>query len=288
MSSTDRQTFGSINLDYSFWEEFEYMELTINMRQKIDAEYASMLDRIRLGVPNHDDIEKLMDRKIPIKSNIINDACDFMQQKLMNEETILALCSTNDQVDSINVRMIKLNNIEAVVIKAEDSQRCRKQISIKTKKLSETAGLITELLIGVNSRVMLRRNIDTDNGLCNGAIGTVKQVGKTDKNEVYKIMVQFDHKPEVVFKIEKISADYMVRKNIYTTRTQFPLTLSWAMTIHKCQGLTLTSALIDIGNSVFEPGMAYVALSRVTTLNNVHLIDFEPSKLICNNEAVLE
>lgn len=47
---------------------------------------------------------------------------------------------------------------------------------------------------------------------------------------------------------------------------QIPLILAWAVSIHKCQGMTMTIAEIDIGSSVFEFAQSYVALSRVQTL----------------------
>jgi hypothetical protein len=44
-------------------------------------------------------------------------------------------------------------------------------------------------------------------------------------------------------------------------QTQLPLSLSWAATIHKMQGFTLSNAVIDIGNDVFGPGMSMLHLA---------------------------
>ena len=58
---------------------------------------------------------------------------------------------------------------------------------------------------------------------------------------------------------------YDSRDKRSATFTQFPLRLSYALTIHKSQGLTLDSAYIDV-RAAREPGQAYVALSRLRTL----------------------
>ena len=53
----------------------------------------------------------------------------------------------------------------------------------------------------------------------------------------------------------------------------------WAATIHKVQGLSLDSAVIDLGPRMFEDGMAYVALSRVRSLDGVALLDLVADKI---------
>jgi NACalpha-BTF3-like transcription factor len=60
---------------------------------------------------------------------------------------------------------------------------------------------------------------------------------------------------------------------------QCPLSLAWAMTIHKIQGATLSMAEIDVGGGIFECGQTYVALSRVKDLEGLYLSKFDPKKI---------
>lgn len=63
-----------------------------------------------------------------------------------------------------------------------------------------------------------------------------------------------------------------------------PLILSWAITIHKCQGMTLSKAVIELDG--FDYGMEYVALSRVKTLSGlgiskINFNRFNNNKFVC-------
>lgn len=60
------------------------------------------------------------------------------------------------------------------------------------------------------------------------------------------------------------------------------------MTIHKSQGLSLKNAIIDVGNTIFNVGQIYVALSRVTELRGLHLINFDPHSVKASSSAIKE
>ena len=68
----------------------------------------------------------------------------------------------------------------------------------------------------------------------------------------------------------------------------FPLTVSYAMTIHKSQSLSLDCVFADLGKDVFCPGMAYVALSRCRSHKGLHLLNFCPTKVYASGKACVE
>ena len=72
---------------------------------------------------------------------------------------------------------------------------------------------------------------------------------------------------------------------VQASRTQLPLILAWALSIHKAQGQTLERVKVDLGR-VFEKGQAYVALSRATTKQGLQVLRFEKHKVMAHPKVV--
>ena len=77
-------------------------------------------------------------------------------------------------------------------------------------------------------------------------------------------------------------------KSFYVFRKQFPLTISYAVTVHKCQGLSLDCAIVDLSSIVFCAGMAYVAISRVRCLDGLFLTSVDPASIIVSSSSLEE
>jgi ATP-dependent DNA helicase PIF1 len=135
----------------------------------------------------------------------------------------------------------------------------------RIQKLDKDASYATELRLKVGAQVMyIKNHRDTDLGLVNGSRGVVTGL-RADG-----VMVKF------------VTMDYFVKKHIWQSdsddpvfRQQIPLRLAYALTIHKAQGASLDSAMVDIGKATFEYGQAYVALSRVRSMEALYVYDLD-------------
>ena len=116
---------------------------------------------------------------------------------------------------------------------------------------------------------MLLRNINPSHGLCNG---TRLIVTRLHRHCIRARIIggSFNGKEHVLFRV-KLSTNEGDYPWILT-RKQFPIRLSFAMTINKSQGQTLTTVGLDLRNPCFSHGQLYVGLSRVTDVRRLSVL----------------
>jgi len=144
------------------------------------------------------------------------------------------------------------------------------EIQWAVEKMDKNGSYVPELTLRKGSQVMLLTNKDVEHGLVNGSRGIIERF--CDGPEPLP-MVKFRNGEVLIIE----PASWKSEDVDGLERQQIPLRLAYAITIHKAQGATLDCALIDIGDNTFEYGQAYVALSRVRSLDCLYIWDLKPS-----------
>ncbi len=231
----------------------EFIELEKVYRQK-DQGFLDLLNGIRNNSITDSDIEK------------INKRCDPGFKEKAGDFYIY-LTTTNALADDIN-------NSKLTELKA-DEHSYEGLIDGDFGEKSLPTSLDLNLKQG--AQVMLLNN-DPHGRWINGSIGRIEDIDEEEEGpdvlwielpdgEVVDVV---PHKWEMYeFSYDKESS--RILSESVGSFTQYPLRLAWAVTIHKCQGMTFERAVIDIGRGTFSHGQLYVALSRCTTLNGLVL-----------------
>ena len=136
------------------------------------------------------------------------------------------------------------------------------------------------LLLKTGAAVMAVRN-DPDRQFVNGSLGTVR--GFADQSKGGWPIVEFENGNIVTMK--PASWEMQDGDTVLATVKQVPLRCAWAITIHKSQGMTLNRAVMDLRRT-FAPGMGYVALSRVESLDGLYLQGVNERMFLVSPDAV--
>ena len=268
----------------SHWEQFTVITLEENHRQRDDFEYANILNRIRTGDETEEDITALRNRERPESHKDLEGAT--------------YISCTNEVVNKFN--NIRINELQAEVLEVEavSFHQTIKNFKPKVDHKKGTVGSMSFLQclkFKVGCKVMLIHNIDTYDGLTNGAVGILIHAFKDSHGTITRLLIRFDEEwrgkekckkyPQIEAQypgcvpIENIQWAYTIgkdpnRASSRATVYQFPIIVSFAATSHKFQGQEIAkpnTAALD-QKTAFAEGTSYVMLSRVTSLKHMYIV----------------
>lgn len=231
------------------------------------------------------------DRFINILNNLRNNKIDAEDIKSLNEfvkpdfdlkknKGYITLTTHNHKADSMNAQALQDLEGKLVTYQPEIIGEFPEKIFPVEQSL--------QLKIG--AQVMFVKNdISPEKNYFNGKMGVIKSLSERE------ILVHFpeENKTIEVERYEWKNIRYFIDPNTKEvdeenlgTFTHYPLKLAWAITVHKSQGLTFDKAVIDV-SQVFMPGQAYVALSRLRSLNGLILLSPLQMNGISNDQDVM-
>lgn len=225
------------------WRELdpEILYLEQNFRQ-MDSEFLTILNKIRTNSITRADAEKVAAR---------------LNADVSRGGQVTELYTTNRDVDRIN--SLKMAELKTDAVEYEMTTSGS---AANVEKLKKSCLAAEKLELKLDALVMALKN-DPAGNFANGSTGTVVAFDKESLDPI----VQFRDRK---VKIEPMSWELADGDKRVASLTQIPLRPAYAITVHKSQGMTLDAARINLRN-VFEPGMGYVALSRVRDFESLSI-----------------
>jgi ATP-dependent DNA helicase PIF1 len=278
-SSTLDQTLKRSRL----WTLFRKFKLVQNMRVDRNAlEFSEFLMYIGNGVGT--EISNLIDIPghlfTPENSldSLISFVYDDFESNYLSTDYLsnrAILTPTNLNVDQINSKVLDMFPGATKVYLSADSVEAAESVNSNLYPVELLNSLAPngipshELRLKVGVPIIILRNLDPKNGLCNGTRAIVKQMLP---NILEVELMNGNKKGERAF-IPRISLSPSDTTLPFTLiRRQFPIRLAFSMTINKAQGQTVPRLGLFLPSPVFAHGQLYVGLSRATSMINVKIV----------------
>ena len=280
------------------WQSLYSYSLLQVMRQS-NTTFSSILTKIGGGVPLDAEEQAMIESRFTTR-----EWCDE------NLRDAVRLFHDNRSVDEYNARAISDPEHESIARDSFTGYTTEEELGMARKelhrlKITECLGFPYCIRLAKGYPYMITSNIDVDDGLVNGAIGTLKYIEHLEEREVtedtdtgkitqtVRLWLKFESKrvgakarvkakPYVTCKGDLLKGDWTpirqqsVRiglgrgKHIKCRRIQFPITSACAITIHKSQGGTFDQIVLQYDKRQ-DQRLVYVGMSRVTILDGLYM-----------------
>lgn len=221
-----------------------------------DEEYMRILNRVREGIVDAE----------------VRDYLDSKVVPPMTSYSGTRLFPRRDETESFNLRKLAELPGEMKVFESIFSGHTK-----AVEQLRRSAPVPDVLRLKENALVMLRQN-DPQGRWVNGSTGRVEKISATSLT--IRLLTG------KVIEIEKATFSLLdADGDLVAALTNFPVSLAWATTIHKSQGSTLDRLMVNL-KDLWEPGQAYVALSRVSSGAELCIETWSPSSIRVDSDVV--
>ena len=244
-----------------------YIELSTIFRQT-DTEFISVLNNLRDNKITANDVAALNKYVQP----------DF---DLKTNKGYITLTTHNNKADAMNAQALADLKGELITYSPEIVGDFPDKIFPVEEKLQ----------LKVGAQVMFVKNdLSFEKNYFNGKMGIIKSLSSQE------ILVHFPEENKTIevdkyewqnirYKVDAFTKE--VEEEVLGTFVHYPIKLAWSITVHKSQGLTFDKAAIDV-SQVFMPGQAYVALSRLRSLEGLILLSPLRMNGISNDQDVMD
>ncbi|HQZ24530.1 MAG TPA: AAA family ATPase [Flavobacterium sp.] len=244
-----------------------YIELSKIFRQTDDV-FISILNNLRNNQISPEDIQNL--------NQYVNPNFDLKANK-----GYITLTTHNAKADAMNTQALEDLEGKLVIYKPE----------IVGDFPDKIYPVEEHLKLKVGSQVMFVKNdLSFDKKYFNGKMGIIKSLSSQEilvhfPDENKTIEVEKYEWQNIRYKVDELTKE--IEEEVLGTFVHYPIKLAWAITVHKSQGLTFDKAALDV-SQVFLPGQAYVALSRLRSLNGLILLSPLRMNGISNDQDVMD
>ena len=244
-----------------------YIELSKIFRQTDDT-FISVLNNLRNNEISQQDIQTLNQYVKP----------DF---DLKTNKGFITLTTHNNKADTMNAQALEDLDGKLATYKPEITGDFPEKIFPVEEQLQ----------LKVGAQIMFVKNdLSFDKHYFNGKMGVIKSLSSQEilvhfPEENKTIEVEKYEWQNIRYKVDETTKE--IEEEVLGSFVHYPIKLAWAITVHKSQGLTFDKAALDV-SQVFLPGQAYVALSRLRSLEGLILLSPLHMNGISNDQDVMD